>query len=131
MRWFVLWVLTASATWAEGETTGEFDYWVMALSWSPNWCATEGDARGADQCDARHGHGWILHGLWPQYDRGWPSFCRSPHAPPSRAMTRAMEDIQANSGLAWHQWKKHDTCSGLDAADYYALSRLAYERVTR
>jgi ribonuclease T2 len=42
-----------------------------------------------------------------------------------------MEDIQGSSGLAWHQWKKHGTCSGLSAADYYALSRRAYEGVTR
>jgi ribonuclease T2 len=45
-----------------------------ALSWTPNWCAREGDARGAPQCDA--GQGWFtLHGLWPQYEEGWPSFC--------------------------------------------------------
>ena len=46
-------------------------------------------------------------------------------------MTREMEDIQGSSGLAWHQWKKHGTCSGLSAPDYFALSRKAYEGVTR
>jgi ribonuclease T2 len=34
-------------------------------------------------------------------------------------------------GLAWHQWRKHGVCSGLSSEDYYALSRLAYERVVR
>ncbi|MFC3612140.1 ribonuclease T [Lutimaribacter marinistellae] len=131
MRWVILWMFCAAAAWAEGERAGEFDYWVLALSWSPSWCATEGDARDADQCDARHDHGWVLHGLWPQYDRGWPSYCRTPHRPPSRAMTAAMADIHGSAGLAWHQWKKHGTCSGLEAQDYHALSRLAYERVTR
>ena len=60
---------------ADGEKSGEFDYWVMALSWSPNWCAIEGDARKSPQCDPRENFGWTLHGLWPQYHRGWPAFC--------------------------------------------------------
>ncbi|WP_170451335.1 ribonuclease T2 family protein [Ruegeria arenilitoris] len=135
MRWALLgllvWIFGAMAALADGEKSGEFDYYVLSLSWSPNWCAREGDARGSDQCDARHDHGWILHGLWPQYHQGWPSYCPTVKAPPSRAMTRQMEDIQGSSGLAWHQWKKHGTCSGLSAADYYALSRQAYDRITR
>ena len=116
---------------ADGEPAGVFDYYVLALSWSPNWCAVEGDAKGSDQCDARHDHGWILHGLWPQFHRGWPSYCRTSEAAPSRRMTREMADIMGTSGLAWHQWKKHGTCSGLDAAGYYALSRRAYETTIR
>lgn len=105
---------------------GEFDYYVLSLSWSPGWCAIEGDARAAPQCDHGAGHGWILHGLWPQYESGWPSDCRTGHAPPSRAMTTAMADIMGSSGLAWHQWRKHGSCSGLSPADYFLLSRLAY-----
>ncbi|WP_435660150.1 ribonuclease T2 family protein [Leisingera caerulea] len=126
-------VLTAFATLAaaEGEPAGEFDYYVLALSWSPNWCAQEGDARNADQCDARHDHGWTLHGLWPHHHRGWPSYCRTAEAPPSRAMSRQMADIMGSAGLAWHQWKKHGTCAGLSARQYYSLMREAYTRVTR
>lgn len=134
MRWFVLWLLTVLAALpalADGERAGRFDYYVLALSWSPNWCATEGDARGADQCHPRHDHGWVLHGLWPQYHRGWPANCRTPQAPPSRAMTAAMADIMGSPGLAWHQWKKHGSCTGLAAADYFALARRAYESVNR
>ncbi len=128
---FVFVVLGAVAALAEGEKVGKFDYYVLSLSWSPNWCAREGDARGSDQCDARHDHGWILHGLWPQFHQGWPSYCRTTEAPPSRAMTRTMEDIQGSAGLAWHQWKKHGTCSGLSARDYLDLSREAYGHVQR
>ena len=116
---------------ADGEKAGEFDYYVLALSWSPNWCALEGDARNSPQCDARHDHGWILHGLWPQYHRGWPSFCQTVERAPSRSMTRDMADIMGTPGLAWHQWKKHGTCSGLSAAGYFELSREAYGTVTR
>ncbi|MFW8595459.1 ribonuclease T2 family protein [Cribrihabitans neustonicus] len=121
----------AGAAAAEGETAGEFAYYVLALSWSPNWCAHEGDARGAEQCDARHDFGWTLHGLWPQNERGWPSYCRSTARPPSRAMTAAMADIMGSGGLAWHQWKKHGTCSGLEAEEYFALSREAYGKIRR
>ncbi|MEM6303714.1 MAG: ribonuclease T2 [Pseudomonadota bacterium] len=126
-----LWVLIAvSATArAEGEKAGAFDYYVMALSWSPNWCALEGDARGSPQCEVDHG--WILHGLWPQFHRGYPSFCPTVERPPSRAMTRDMADIMGTSGLAWHQWRKHGVCTGLSARAYYALSREAYAKVVR
>lgn len=116
---------------AEGERAGNFDYYVLALSWSPNWCEIEGDAKGSEQCDPRHDHGWVLHGLWPQFHQGWPSYCRTAEASPSRRMTAEMADIMGTSGLAWHQWKKHGTCSGLSARGYFALSRAAYEQVNR
>jgi len=131
MRWLLIWVFSAFPALAGDGKAGEFDYYVLSLSWSPNWCATTGDAQGSDQCDTRHDHGWILHGLWPQYHRGWPSYCRTAHAPPTRGMSAAMADIMGSPGLAWHQWKKHGTCSGLTASDYYALSRHAYEQVNR
>ncbi|MCP5089260.1 MAG: ribonuclease T2 [Rhodobacteraceae bacterium] len=109
----------------------EFDYYVLALSWSPNWCALEGDAKQADQCHKRHDYGWVLHGLWPQYERGWPSYCKTSERPPSRTMTSSMVGLMGSSGLAWHQWNKHGTCSGLSAENYYALARLAYTRINR
>jgi ribonuclease T2 len=131
MRWLLVWITLASGAVADGEKAGEFDYYVLSLSWSPNWCAQKGDARNSDQCDARHDHGWILHGLWPQYHRGFPSLCRTTQLPPTRGMTDDMADIMGTSGLAWYQWKKHGTCSGLSASAYYALSRQAYESITR
>lgn len=123
--------ILAPAVQADGETAGEFDYYVLALSWSPNWCEIEGDAKGSDQCDPRHDHGWTLHGLWPQFHRGWPSYCNTPEAPPRRSETAEMADIMGSPGLAWHQWKKHGTCSGLSASAYLDLSRRTFERVNR
>jgi ribonuclease T2 len=124
-------LLSANPVWADGEKAGVFDYYVMALSWSPNWCRLEGDARGSDQCDTDADHGWILHGLWPQYHQGWPSYCPTTKRAPSRRMTADMADIMGTAGLAWHQWKKHGTCAGLEAQAYFDLSREAYQRVTR
>ncbi|TDT74083.1 ribonuclease T2 [Litoreibacter halocynthiae] len=117
--------------WAEGERAGRFDYYVLSLSWSPTWCALEGDARGADQCDDRHDFGWTLHGLWPQNERGWPSYCRTVERDPSRGQTKAMADIMGSGGLAWHQWKKHGRCSGLSSDAYFEISRRAYASLTR
>ncbi|MEM7267713.1 MAG: ribonuclease T2 [Pseudomonadota bacterium] len=116
---------------AEGEQAGEFDYYVLALSWSASWCEREGDGRNADQCEARHDHGWTLHGLWPQFEAGWPSYCRTSERDPSRRQTGEMADIMGSGGLAWHQWKKHGRCTGLSSTDYFRLSRVAYEKVAR
>ena len=82
MRWVMLWLLTALPALAEGEKAGEFDYYVLSLSWSPNWCQLEGNARQSEQCE--EDHGWILHGLWPQFHRGYPSYCRTIERAPSR-----------------------------------------------
>lgn len=122
--------LIGTAALAEGERAGDFDYYVMALSWSPNWCAQEGDARDEPECDAGAGRAFTLHGLWPQNESGWPSYCRTTARDPSRAESAAMADIMGGAGLAWYQWKKHGRCAGLDAPDYYATMRRAFARVT-
>jgi len=133
MRYVIaaLMIALAGLARANGEPSGKFDYYVMALSWSPNWCALDGDARQSPQCDETADFGWTLHGLWPQYHRGWPAFCPTTERQPNRSLTDTMADIMGTSGLAWYQWKKHGVCSGLSAPDYYALSRKAYENVTR
>lgn len=113
------------------DIAGEFDYYVLSLSWSPNWCAMEGDERDSPQCDAGTGFGWVLHGLWPQYEDGWPERCRTRFSEPSRGQTEAMADIMGTSGLAWYQWNKHGVCAGISPQEYYALAREAYGRVEK
>ena len=124
----VLW--TAGPVWA-ADKAGDFTHYVLALSWNASWCAIEGDARGADQCDARHDYGFVLHGLWPQGERGWPEHCRSTHRDPTRAMSAEMADIMGSSGLAWYQWKKHGRCADLPAREYYDLAREAFDLIER
>ena len=128
-RLAVLAIALASPTWAEGERAGDFDYYVMSLSWSSNWCALEGDARDDPQCDAGRGLTWVLHGLWPQYEDGWPSFCRTGEGDPSRAETAEMADIMGGAGLAFYQWKKHGRCSGLSATNFFQTARAAYDSI--
>ncbi|WP_226782066.1 ribonuclease T2 [Oceaniglobus trochenteri] len=131
MRILLVLLLLPTLLRAEGERAGDFDYYVLSLSWSPTWCALEGDARGAPQCAASADNGWVLHGLWPQFHRGYPSYCRTTARDPSRAQTAGMADIMGDGGAAWYQWKKHGRCAGLSADDYFATARRAYDAVTR
>lgn len=129
MRVLLILLMSMGAAWADGEKAGDFDYYVLALSWSPNWCKLEGDARRSEQCD--EDFGWVVHGLWPQYEQGWPAYCPTTARAPSRQMTRAQADIFGAGGAAWYQWKKHGVCSGLEAPAYYDLARDAFGRVNR
>ena len=105
---------------------GDFNHYVLALSWTPGWCEREGAARSAPACAPGAGVGWGVHGLWPQNDDGsWPEYCSTSQRNPSRAETAAQADLFGSGGSAWHQWNKHGRCSGLSAADYFALTRQA------
>jgi ribonuclease T2 len=103
----------------------------MALSWSPSWCTREGDARNSPQCEDGTGFGFVLHGLWPQFEEGWPSYCSTSRRDARRDETAAMADIMGTAGSAWHQWQKHGRCSGLAPDDYFRLAREAFGRVER
>jgi ribonuclease T2 len=125
----ILLALLPAAMRADGERAGDFDYYVLALSWSPNWCALEGDARDAEQCG--EAFGWVIHGLWPQYEDGWPAYCPTVERNPSRQVTAAQADLFGAGGAAWYQWKKHGVCSGMSADNYFRLAREAWVRVNR
>jgi ribonuclease T2 len=107
----------------------DFDYWLLALSWSPSWCRDEADP-GAEQCDPSRDLGFVLHGLWPQYEDGWPEDCASPYPDPTRRQTAAMADIMGSGDLAWYQWKKHGRCAGMPADAWFAAARHAFAGVT-
>ncbi|RYH02185.1 ribonuclease T [Salipiger sp. IMCC34102] len=126
-RWIAAAALAAQG--AAADTPGDFDYYVMALSWSPNWCDSVGRARNSPQCAPGADYGWVLHGLWPQHEVGYPADCQSAYPPPSRRDTAEMADIMGTAGLAWHQWNKHGSCSGLSSQAYFALSRAAFDSI--
>lgn len=125
---FLLSLLLAAP--AGADPAGRFDYYVLSLSWSSGWCTTTGDARHDPQCARGRGTPFLLHGLWPQNETGYPESCRSPARDPSRAETAQMADIMGSGGLAWHEWQKHGRCSGLPPAGYFTLARRAYGAVT-
>ena len=124
---FVLAALSGAAAQDRGGRPGSFDFYVLALSWSPGFCEMEGERRGSAQCDAGRKLGFVVHGLWPQYERGYPSDCDSRNAP--RYAIEEATDLYPDQGLARHQWRKHGTCSGLDPAAYFRAVRRAREKV--
>lgn len=106
---------------------GRFDYYSMVMSWSPSYCAT---AQRADpQCTGRGGraYSFVLHGLWPQHDRGWPESCPTRERPfvPQPIINR-MLDIMPSPQLVIHEYRKHGTCSGLSPEAYFEMARKLY-----
>lgn len=114
-----------------GGTPGQFDFYVLALSWSPGFCqAGGGDEKGRDQCRTGAGHGFVVHGLWPQFERGFPTQCQPANVSPSRMAMETAREVFVEEGLARHQWRKHGTCSGLSPAEYFAATKAARAKVT-
>ena len=118
----------AAAAQRGGGTPGEFDFYVLALSWSPGFCETTGDARGSRQCGSGRRFGFVVHGLWPQYERGFPSNCGADRGFPRAAADEA-ESVFPDGGLARYEWRKHGTCSGLGPAEWVQSVRAARDRV--
>ncbi len=108
----------------------DFDFYVLSLSWSPSYCETAEPETSREQCASARPFSFVVHGLWPQFERGWPSNCRTRTRQSLRKIARAMSDIMPGAALVRHQWRKHGTCSGLEPADYFALTRKAFERIT-
>src|SRR5689334_8775518 len=92
--------------------SGDFDYFTLALSWSPGFCAVSGGPRDAEQCE-RGGLGFVVHGLWPQRARGLIENCEAGLRPPARADVAAVRDLFPTEGLARYEWRKHGGCTGL------------------
>lgn len=120
----------APAAARDGGTPGTFDFYVLSLSWSPSYCAARKDGGGGEQCSSGRPYAFIVHGLWPQYERGYPSDCIVPAPSLSRGEVDAVLDLMPSRALVRHEWKKHGTCSGLDAGAYFAAVRKAREAVT-
>ena len=97
---------------------GAFDYYVLALSWSPTFCLTRPENA---QCSGK-GYGFVLHGLWPQYAQGgWPQSC-GPKVGLSQAERARGLTLFVTPALLKHEWSKHGTCSGLGAMGYLAAA---------
>jgi len=109
---------------------GRFDYYVLSLSWSPQYCAGEGANKGGSQIQCAPGKrfGFIAHGLWPQYEKDWPEFC-AVGPEPDRILVDKMLDIMPAHGLIRHEWRKHGTCDGGNARQYLDRVRWAYQQV--
>jgi ribonuclease T2 len=116
----------ASAQDQRQNTPGEFDYYVLSLSWSPSFCE-EAEERGRGQqaqCGGRP-FAFVVHGLWPQYERGFPEYCQRPSPRLDRNIMTSMLDLMPAPGLIYNEWDKHGTCSGLGERAYFETIRKA------
>ena len=110
-------------------TPGDFDYYALVMSWSPSYCAGEGAGRGDPQCAPNRPYAFVLHGLWPQYARGFPNSCRAPTDFVPQPVINGMLDIMPSRNLIIHEFRKHGTCSGLDSKAYFDLARRMYDTI--
>ena len=92
---------------------GQFDFYVLALSWSPSYCEAAHERapdRAPDQQCAGRPFSFVVHGLWPQYERGFPSFCQVPAPRLTRRIVGSMLDLMPSPRLIFHEWDRHGTC---------------------
>ncbi len=114
-----------------GSEPGRFDFYLLALSWSPSYCASlrerggEGAGRAETmQCGARP-FGFVVHGLWPQFERGFPLNCQQPAPRIPRSLVDSMLDLMPSPRLVFVEWDRHGTCSGLEPTAYFEAVRKA------
>jgi len=123
---------TASAEDRRQNAPGEFDFYVLSLSWSPSFCE-EASERGSEgrsqaQCGGRP-FSFVVHGLWPQYEQGFPEYCQRPSPRLDRNIMSSMLDLMPAPGLIFNEWDKHGTCSGLGQRAYFETIRKARSAV--
>ena len=128
---FVALLLTPQAVIARDgrqDALGQFDFYVLSLSWSPSFCATATErGRGRDanaQCGVRP-YSFVVHGLWPQYDKGFPEYCQLPAPRLDHRLVASMLDLMPARHLVFNEWDRHGTCTGQTADAYFATVRKA------
>jgi ribonuclease T2 len=103
----------------QARAAAAFDFYLLNLSWSPEFCHSH---PAAAEC-ALH-KAFVLHGLWPQNTDGtYPHNCTNAPGPddPSK-----YSDIYPDPSLLQHEWAAHGTCSGLAPDDYFTAARKAF-----
>jgi ribonuclease T2 len=100
-----------------GGQPGHFDHYIVSLSWSPAFCAANKDPH---QCAPGRRLGFVLHGLWPQHEAGYPQHCSTEKL--SAKVRDQYAALFPAPRMVVHQWTKHGTCSGLAPGQYFDLS---------
>lgn len=130
---FALVALVALADDARAKRSGQFDFYVLALSWSPSYCESARQRapgrKPSLQCSGRP-FAFVVHGLWPQYTQGFPSYCQVPAPRVDTKLVSSMLDLMPSRSLIFHEWNRHGTCSGLSAQRYFETLRKARAAVT-
>jgi len=105
-----------------------FSYYLLTLSWAPDFCAIPTNPKSPAECGKGRNVGFVVHGLWPQLDQGrLPQRCGG--NPVSSDLVVVMLNYIPTEGLIQHEWSCHGTQSGLNQADYFAAMRKARDSV--
>jgi ribonuclease T2 len=128
----------------------KFGFYLLAMTWAPNFCCGEPAQRQCTQLAGSYAASHLtLHGLWPNFtdeqsrglSRAWPQFCgvyaHCEHAedatcapdvavPPELAQ---LAPAYVGDGLATHEWSKHGSCTSLPAAGYFAAELAAIRMI--
>ena len=114
---------SSQPTQPQPRAAAQFDFYLLNLSWSPEYCHSHPTAA---EC-AQHST-LVLHGLWPQNNDGtYPHNCSNAPGPANSSQYR---DIYPDPSLLQHEWTTHGTCSGLSPDDYFSAARKAFRSVT-
>jgi len=120
--------LTAAKKKNKAAASAQFDFYLLSLSWAPDFCAQGGGNRAPRECGPGRKLGFIVHGLWPQAEAGrGPENCGG--SPVAESIVQTMLSYMYAPGLVQHEWTSHGTCSGLSAAEYFAAMRKARDSV--
>ena len=110
-------------------TPGKFDYYLLSLSWAPQYCLEMGDDPSDPECAPGRRFGFVVHGLWPENQTGInPRACK-PAPPLDPQSQKSMLDIMPSAQLIVREWGAHGTCSGLPPAEFFKLTRSASQKV--
>jgi len=111
------------------QSEATFAYYLLSLSYAPDFCAQPTGNKDARECGSGRHIGFVVHGLWPQGEgnRG-PENCGSA-SPVSEEIVRTTLPYIPTESLIQHEWATHGTCTGLSAANYFALVRRARDMV--
>jgi ribonuclease T2 len=122
-------VMPGSAQDPRQNEPGQFDFYVLSLSWSPSFCdaATERSAESAarqPECGDKP-YAFVVRGLWPQYEKGFPEYCQNPAPRLDRGVVSSIIDLMPSPRMIFRAWDRHGVCSGLPARAYFETMRKA------
>ena len=108
----------------------DFDFYILALSWSPGFCDSEAADQTSDQCAVGAGQGFVVHGLWPENaSRPYPADCDDKVYVPGAAL-RLTHGVYPSEKLAIHEYRKHGSCTGLTPDVYFTAAKYARDHFT-
>lgn len=110
---------------SQRDDSSSFDYYLLALSWAPNFCATHSGS--ANECGAGRHVAFVVHGLWPQSEQGRLNQPCQHTSPVAGDVVRYALNFYPDAGLVQHEWQCHGVYSGLSARDYFTAVGRAFQ----